>query len=296
VERFKKMGVFLTGATVDDAVLGFAAQMSRLDVEQIYCIRVRDDAPFGDKDLPNASEIEQTVRQVFSPEAADRTTCEVRDGSRLVETLKAARDKNMDLIVIGRDLPSSQIGVRQKITRIVMKSPCSVLVVPEIFTPHFDRIMVAVGGTRHSKLALEAGAELARASSASDPQLLAVTVRSVDPQHDLAGVTFEQAASAQREYGERDMAALLADVDMHGIKLNSKVVLSDEPARALAHVVMAMKMDVLVMGSRGATGPTAVLLGSKTEDVLQSCALPMLVVKEKGETLRLLEALFAMDS
>jgi nucleotide-binding universal stress UspA family protein len=50
-------------------------------------------------------------------------------------------------------------------------------------------------------------------------------------------------------------------------------------------------MDMIVVGSRGLSRSAAAILGSTAERVLTCSPLPVLIVKRKGETVHLLDAL-----
>ena len=55
----------------------------------------------------------------------------------------------------------------------------------------------------------------------------------------------------------------------------------------------SIKTDLLIVGSRGRSRSAAVLLGSVAEKLVNSNHdIPMLVMKEKGENMGFLEALF----
>jgi nucleotide-binding universal stress UspA family protein len=293
--QFTNMGVFLSGAPADEAVLEFAAHMARLGTRRIYCIHLGDAGPFSMEAAPDLAALQDRVKAALPREVAEHTTCEVQLGRSLIDLYQAARDKDLDLIIVGRRLPSSQLGIGAKFTRIARKSPCSVLVVPEQCRPHFDRILVAVDCSPHSGLSMEAAVDLAKASTSTTPQLVALTVRHVDARHDLAGVSFKESVDAQRHHGQRELEAFIADIDIKGLSVECLVTLSDEPSEAIAEVATVRKMDIVVIGSRGPTRPVAALLGSTSERVLMSCPMPVLITKEKGETLRLLEAIFTMD-
>lgn len=294
---FAKLGAFLTDCPADDAVLAFVAHLARFGAAQsrVHCIHVQSGRPDGSTQDPDPAKLEQQVKDALPPEVFERTCCEVRPGGGIVEVLKAARDEDLDLVLLGRYLPSSQLGLGSRLTRLIRKCPCSVLVVPDHCRPHFGRILVAVDGSRHSEISMKTAVLLARHAGESDPQLVVQTVRHVDPRHDLAGVTFKESADAQREYGQRDLERFLKKIDTKDLACETVVSLSESPAQAIVELAMVRKMDIVVVGSRGATGTTAAILGSTSEQVLTTCAAPVLVVKEKGETLRLLEALFAMD-
>jgi len=290
---FQKVGVLIRNAPVDEAVLAFATHMAQLGTEEFICMHAvgeEDDALHGSLDTKG---LEDKVRAALASDVVQNTTCQVLEGDHLQQVLRVARDRDLDLAIIGRKLPSSQAGVGTKIVRIVRKSPCSVLVVPELCRPHFGRILVAVDCSEHSKRAMAVAIAIAKASKEASPQVLAVTVRHVSSRYDLAGVTFEQSAEAQRGYGRKDLDAFLADIDPQGIPIEPLVLLSDAPALAISHAAMARKMDIVVAGSRGATAAAAALLGSTSEELLMTCAMPILIIKQKGETLRFLEALFS---
>ncbi|MBN2560817.1 MAG: universal stress protein [Phycisphaerae bacterium] len=293
--QFDKMGVFLHDSPAAHVALEFAGHMARLGAKEVYCIHVQDVGPEGPREAPDLAELEAQARAVMPLDIAQQMVCEVQAGSSLIDVYKLARDKDLDLMIVGRRLPSSQSGIGAKFTRIARKAPCSVMVVPEFCRPHFCRILVAVDRSPHSKLAVEAAVALAKASGKPGPQLVALAVRSVDPRHNLAGVSFHESAETQRKYGQRDLQSFLADIDAQGVQIESLVALSDQPSQAISEVAAVRKMDIVVMGSRGPTHPAAALLGSTSELVLMNCPLPLLIVKEKGETLRLIEAIFKLD-
>lgn len=295
MHRFQKVGVFLRNTPIDEAVLAFAAHLGKLGAQEIHCVLVADSDKGTTAPPPTDEAFTAQIHAALPDDMTARTTCEVRPGHHLEQMLRFARDADLDLAIIGRKLPSSQVGLGTKVARIVRKAPCSVMVVPELCRPHFGRILVAVDCSEHSRMAIETAVALAKASGERNPQLLAVTVRRVATRYDLAGVTFDESADAQREHGQHDLDAFLGGIDSEGIPIEAHVLLSEESAMAITHVAMARKMDIVVAGSRGATRSAAALLGSTSEELLMACAMPILIVKKKGETLHLLEALFTID-
>lgn len=295
MSQFQKMGVFLGNSPADPAVLAFAAHMARLGTREIHCIRIGGNGPGGEEGTFDLAKLEAQVRDALPEDIADQISCEVQAGSSLVDVYKVARDADLDLMIVGRRLPSSQLGIGARFTRIARKSPCCVMVVPEQCHPHFGRILVAVDCSPHSKLAMESAISLAKASGETHPQLLALTVRHVATQHHAVGVSFEESAENQRRHAQRDYNHFMTKIDTQGLLVESLITLSDEPADSISHVATVRKMDIVVIGSRGPTRPVAALLGSTSERVLMACPMPVLIVKEKGETLHLLEAIFSME-
>ena len=286
--------LFQERTPVSEAFRVFAAYLGTIVSQEVRCVLIQPEADAG-AEADGTEAFEARVRATMPADLAARTTCEIRRGHHLEQVLRVARDRNLDLAVIGRRLPSSQLGFGSKVARIVRKSPCSVMLVPEFCRPHFERIRVSGVCSDPSAMAMEAAVALAREAKAPRPPIMVLSVRQVSSGHDYAGVTFQESAKAQLEHGARDLERFLAPIDTQGIAIESKVVLSEEPALAINHVATAIKTDIVVAGSRGATATAAARLGSTSEQRLMACALPILMVKKKGETLRLLEALFAMD-
>ena len=59
-------------------------------------------------------------------------------------------------------------------------------------------------------------------------------------------------------------------------------------------VVYEQGIDLVVIGARGRSNDAAALLGGVTEQVIRSARSPLMVVKKKGEGLRLLDALLEL--
>lgn len=297
MNQFAKLGAFLSDCPADDAVLESVGHLAGLRPgdSRVYCVHVQSDFPSGSVRDPEPSEFEARIRKALPADVFERTECLVQTSHGVAEVLRVARDRDLDLAVMGRYLPSSQMGLGGRLTRVVRKCPCSVLVVPDQWRPHFARIQVAVDGSKHSELSLQTAIALARHGGAPNAELVIQTVRHVDVRHDLAGATFKESADAQRAYGRQDLERFLSGIDTQGLPVETVVSLSESPAHAIVELAMARKMDIVVVGSRGATRAAAVILGSTSEQVLNACGAPVMIVKEKGETLHLLEALFAME-
>lgn len=290
----KRIGVFLKNEPIDEAVFAFAAHIGRDPARQLYIAHVRNPKDPESSEPPTEAEFERIVKERVPEAAHAGLTTAVLSGDLIEQILRAARDQNLDLMVIGRKLPSSQVGLGARVARIVRKSPCSVLVVPEFCQPHFDRILAAIDCSEFSRGALEAAVQIAQ-TSPGQRQVLAVNVRNVPAGYDVAGATFVEAAQRQRKQGLENLNSFIQGIDAGGVKIEPLVLLSADPALAITHVAMAKKMDIVIVGSRGASGTAAALLGATSEHLLLSCATPTLIVKRKGETLSLLEALFAMS-
>jgi nucleotide-binding universal stress UspA family protein len=143
----------------------------------------------------------------------------------------------------------------------------------------FHRILVALDGSAHAQRALSEAADLARLSSAS------LTVIAVVPDSSgwmlgspgyVPAVNLEELnAEVEREYEQMldaAVSALTADASVE------KVLAHGAAAREILKQVEAGKHDLVVMGSRGRGEVRSLLLGSVSHSVLQTSAVPVLVV------------------
>lgn len=90
-----------------------------------------------------------------------------------------------------------------------------------------------------------------------------------------------------REHREEREAALngLISNSGHPELFLKAVVRTGVPVQELIHIVEAEQVDLVVMGTRGRTNLTSVLLGATAEKMFRLCPVPILSVRlHKGET------------
>jgi nucleotide-binding universal stress UspA family protein len=82
-------------------------------------------------------------------------------------------------------------------------------------------------------------------------------------------------------------------LDTSGVEFQAVCTCSEQTPEAVHDLAAVRKMDMIVVGSRGLSRSAAAILGSTAERVLTVSPLPVLIVKRKGETVHLLDALLA---
>lgn len=296
MERFKKLGVFLDGSPADDEALKYAGAFAeRALADTLVCVYVHGRGSDLGQPHPGQSEFSAYIRKHLSERMADRAEIQIHDGTGIPEILRSARDQELDLIVAGRRLPSDEMSIGSAFTRLARKSPCSVLVVPVYARVHLSRMLVPVDFSDHSKWALETAAAIARASGHANPQLVAQNVFRVGYGYKKTGASFHEAGQQLGALNEEKLDKFVAKVDMTGLDMRTIVTCSEQLAAAVCECATAMKMDMIVVGSRGKSATAVALLGATAERILMSSPLPVLIVKKKGETTHLLSALLGSD-
>ncbi len=289
---FPKIGVFYDGAPGSDEALQFAAELARLFAPQsILCVHVDGRGGVQYEPNPPLPDFTRLVEQCFGPDLMSRTRVEVHEGEGVTEILRSARDESLDLIVVGRRLPSDEMSVGSAFTRLARKSPCSVLVVPVYSRPHLSRILIPVDGSEHSRHAVETAVAMARQIGPAASQLVVQQVYSVGYGYQYSGDDFHEAGRKLEALTREKLEKLVGQAVPAEISTQKVCVCSEQPARAIADLSVAMKMDLIVIGSRGLSSTAAALLGSNAERILMASSIPVLIIKRKGETAHLLAAL-----
>jgi nucleotide-binding universal stress UspA family protein len=293
MQTYRKLGVFLHDSPADDAALAFAGVLATLaQSDSVLCVRVRE--PDSEGPDPDVAAFEAAVRSRLPDEVSRITQVEIRGGTGVAEILRGARDLDLDMMVVGRRLSSDQLGIGTSFARLAHKAPCNVLVVPEGATPHLGRVLVPIDFSAHSKRALEQGLELARASGDAQPQLVMHSNSPVGYGYTKLGMSLAEAIAERERDTRQRLVDFVADLDTTGVEVEQVCTTAEDTEAAICEVAVARKMDLILVGSRGQSG--IFLLGSTAERLLHKSMLPVLIVKEKGETVPFLDALFGTGS
>ena len=295
MKQFEKIGVYLTGSPADAGALGYAGTIARLaKAKRLVCVYEHNDD--DDAPPPDQADLNQAILAQLPESVRPQTEVQMLAGGGVVEVLRSARDSQLDLIVKGRRLPANQLAVvGSRFTRLARKAPCSVLLVPNYVRPHLSRILVPTDFSDHSRMALELSLEMVRSAEAlgERPQITLLTVGAVGYGYKKVGLSMRNATQQLIDTANGRLEEFLHGVDTSGIDVECIAMCAEDDAEAIHELGVARKVDLIMIGSRGLTASAAALLGSTTERVLVRTAIPLLVVKRKGETVGLLNALFA---
>ena len=94
--------------------------------------------------------------------------------------------------------------------------------------------------------------------------------------------------------GKQDLAKLMANRNLNGIKVTTNVQLGN-PYHHIARDIVDNEADLVIMGSRGASGYEEVLIGSNTERVVRHSKCPVITVKQPVDFNQINDVVFAAD-
>lgn len=140
-----------------------------------------------------------------------------------------------------------------------------------------NKILVPIDGSKYSKLALEKAIKLGLASS-SDICLLNVVSNVVNSPYFIDHEYKYEISNMFTEQGERALEEGLELLKDYPGKVEKKIVVGD-PANEIIDEAEEGNYDLVVMGSRGLTGLSRMMLGSVSIKVLNHVNSSVLIVK-----------------
>jgi nucleotide-binding universal stress UspA family protein len=142
----------------------------------------------------------------------------------------------------------------------------------------YQRILVPTDGTELCSAALDAALELARMGGGS---ILGLHAGPPDRLNPLAEEDPVRAAwlNEREQVGDDALAWIARRAAEAGVPCETLLVHRDSAAAAIVETARDRLCDLIVMGSHGHGGLRARLLASETSKVLETCAIPVLVVR-----------------
>lgn len=139
----------------------------------------------------------------------------------------------------------------------------------------YSKVLVATDGSECAKKALDSAVNLAKIANGS------LTIMHVLQLPHTAGFGKTLTAEILLHY-RRDAKEFLEEqqheAEAQGVKADTLLV-KGSPAKAILYAAKAMRVDLIVIGSRGLGGVKGLLLGSVSNAVIHSSKIPVLVTK-----------------
>lgn len=305
MERYERILVCTDRSVCNAPMLRYAGGRSRAAAsKEVHFLHVLDDTEHishgtAETSPPSADRtregLQALVAEQFNGHGQEHLLYEVTRGSPLIDVLRYAHDKDIDLIMLGRhyggrtDTDDEAVLAR----RITRKATCSVLVLPEEYRFQADAILVPIRDSECSANALEVACGIAATTGAT---VTALNVYAVHGGYSRTGKTLQEHQALLEAAATRECARLIKRTDTHGVDVQCKCT-PDHHGKPVP-VIMEELGDgmgrAIVIGARGRTGAAGVLLGTVTEHLIRKSPSPVLAVKKKGECLGVLRALLVI--
>jgi len=233
-------------------------------------------------------QLEERLRQEVARTPSDvRPSSILRRGRPAAEIVAEAEAWGADLIIVGSrgHGPLSTILVGSVSEEVVDRSPIPVLVARR---PHVRRLLVAVDGSEAADAAVDIVAR-DRTFSGLEVTVLHVTpaafpwwlgMHATDGDSYQALLDMNAAAARGQQVAAERATRLLQDA---GLPATSRQRMGD-PAEEIVRASAELDADLVVIGSRGRTGLTRLVLGSVARQVVRHAAASVLVVHAPAPT------------
>lgn len=138
----------------------------------------------------------------------------------------------------------------------------------------FERILFATDGSSHAERALEYARDLALLHHAT-----VIVVHAFEPVPGYVGEPIKSEAVARHINAGRDIAnQAKGKLEAAGVQVDTQV-LQGPAAEAILGVTETRQADLIVMGTRGRSQLTSLLLGSVSHRVLAHSPVPVMTVR-----------------
>jgi nucleotide-binding universal stress UspA family protein len=300
MKNFERALIGLDLSEMDALILPKVFALSKLlGLKKLYFIHIAKDLAipeeikrkFPDLAVPIDETLEKEIQQSLNGlQIPDDIAYEiiVSEGKPMMQVLKCASNKDVDLIIMGRKTRLEGSGSLAK--TMAQKAPCSVLFLTEdenIQVPH--KVLIPMDFSTHSILTLQFAEKISEELGAA---VMGLHIYEVPMGYYKTGKSFDEFAAIMKKHAEGDFQKFLEHSSHSPLECLFELKTNKSRAEMIIEIAQKSGADLIVMGSRGRTGSAAVLLGSVAENLVSiNNQLPMLIVKKKGETMGFLDAL-----
>lgn len=295
MRRFPNLLVGLSLGADDPALLAHVSALAPLlGVERIRLVHVVS----GPSDAALPTEVVDYVSAALNDAARginEPTKTSILAGGVALRLLQEAVEHDVDLICLGRGGEGHSAALGTSAGAIVRKAPCSVLVVPRDQEVDLGRAIVPIDFSDRSREALDMA--LGLADSTGVGAVLAVHAWELPLGWEKAGVPKDERIERGQREARDQWNAWARDVTGNA-KLGFRAV--RDPVSHVAKAphgptliaeINAQAPGLVVTTSRGRSPGAALLLGSVAARLVNRVHAPCLVLKHKGETMGVLDAL-----
>lgn len=232
------------------------------------------------------NELNKLIKDFFRCDI--KTKLLVRQGSITKEILRAANETKADLIILGRNKDSDSVLS----TRIARRSPCNLLLIPQGCQLKLDKIFIPIDFSDYSNLSLKRTLMLTEKLKS---KIYLQNVISVPSSYRYSGKTYEEFGEIIKGHLQKDLDVLIKKSAPRKDQELIPVFTVDSGENVIDLIWKESReknVDLIVMGAKGRTAASAILIGSKAERMIRvNNEIPLMIIRKKGAIAGILETL-----
>lgn len=299
---FDKIIVGLDFTPMDDTLLRYTRMLvQETQPEKLYFFYVINEIELPDTLKIKHANSKQPIDEIIKAEMYERiyaqlgqlirteVQAEVYQGDVTDSLLDWSNTKFADLIILGHK--AGQQRKRTNFKKIINRSHCSVLIVPQGMEPRLGRIFVPVDFSDVSEIALKSAIELAKPVKAD---VLMQNVYKVPMGYHSSGKTYNEFAEIMKGHATKESHDYLAKLEIPQESVELVFTLDDDsdPVDKIYLAATSNESDLIAMGSKGRTFGASLLLGSVSSRMaVYESGVPLLIIKDRQANLNWVEAL-----
>ncbi|MBT33713.1 MAG: universal stress protein UspA [Thalassobius sp.] len=299
--------VALDLSAMDDVLLKYAAKISKhLQPEKIYLTHVAKE-----KDLPEdlvkaypglitpldevlGNQIKSNYEKFFDDELKAKVEIIVTEGSPEKVILDLVKDKDIELVLLGRKNDMKGEGVKaHKLAKIL---PCTIAFVPEILPETFKKILTPTDFSSSSQMALEFATTISEMNPGST--ITCFHAYNIPSGYSSTGKSYEEFSDIMKDNAKKRFDVQMKNLsweDTSSISCKFELTEQGEESETMYDFALVESFDAIVMGSKGRTGMASLLLGSTAEKLIEfNKSLPVFIVKNKKSNMSFIDALLKL--
>lgn len=289
----------------DDIIFDFVNRIAGVlesDLESVAFIHVTEDL-----DIPKAildkypglvPSIDESINQAIEGKlenyehikAIPEITTTTLGGVKTRQIAEFIHDKDIDLFVVNRtDVDDDEVNFLQKMIR---RSSCSVALVPPSVPTNILNILVPMDFSNSSLLALQTAKALC--NKHDDMHIHGLHIYKLPHGYFKTGLSKDEFIDEMVNHARGEIGRFVeeAEVDENRFTMHYRMLNSNGVPYMINRFSFNQKIDAIVLGSRGGSTLSSLFLGRVTEALIDpNQYLPMIVVKNKGESIKLWDAL-----
>ncbi len=302
MKRHKKIIIPLNADSNDPSLVSWASLISNLsDVEEVHFLHY---IPKEDwKLMPSSAEpwSEERVDSELKEKLNDTVTAHWTGPASTEINLHILEDKNIlhlmlttiadieaDLVILNRE----SMGINLA-TRLIRKSTCSVLMLPESCDVAISKIIVPTDFSLHSLYATEIATAFAKALDLKT--LYSYHSFNIGERSHKAMIPESELLKMSKNYATEEHERFYADYHEPGIKIDKHNAFSHKASYGVSNYAESIMADLIILSCRGSNSISEWLLGTIPENLLKESKVPVMAVKTKGTGANLLRTFLKSD-
>lgn len=242
---------------------------------------------FKDEIVPPSKTQVAAIKELLSLhfKAPGNINVEIIEGQPFESLLEWASTHEIDLFIAGNKDRSKGTGILpHKLSR---KLPCDVLFVPEHQTHKIEHILVPIDFSEHSKMALKTALQFNESHGA---EITCIHAFQVPIGYYKSGKSYGEFADIMEGHAKKELKSFIQQFNQE-LRLETILVDDGRVSDMIVKKVEQDSFDLVIVGSKGQSFSSLILLGSTTEKLIQSNHQALTwVTKKEGENIGFFEA------